>query len=112
MVRVEIRRRPDGTIAGFRMTGHAEYAEAGKDIVCAGVSAVAIGTVNAATALLGVRLVDGTPERGTLEASVPQGMEGRRGEDLQLLLEAMVNMVRDIESAYGTYIRVTEKMIN
>lgn len=112
MVRVEIRRKPDGTIAGFRMTGHAEYAEAGKDIVCAGVSAVAIGTVNAVASLLDVRLVDGTPEKGTLEATVPPGLEGRRGEDLQLMLESMVHMVRDIESAYGAYIRVTEKKIN
>lgn len=111
MVRVEIRRKPDGTITGFRMTGHAEFAEAGKDIVCAGVSAVAIGTVNAAEALLGIRLVNGTPERGTLVASVPDGTEGRRGEDLQLMLESMVHMVKDIEANYGAYVRVTEKTI-
>lgn len=108
MVRVEVRRKADGAIAGFRMTGHAEYAEAGKDIVCAGLSAVAIGTINAVEALLGVRLVAGTPERGTLEAAVPEGTEGRRGEDVQLLLEALVHMVRDIEAHYGTYVRVTE----
>jgi hypothetical protein len=111
MVRVEIRRKPDGTIAGFRVTGHAEFAEAGKDIVCAGISAVTIGTVNAAEALLGVRLVDKTPKRGTLEAVVPDGLAGRRGEDVQLLLETMTHMVRDIESAYGTYVKVTEKTI-
>jgi hypothetical protein len=105
---MEIRRKPDGTIAGFRLTGHAGYAEAGRDIVCAGVSAVAIGTVNAAEALLGVRLVDGAPKRGTLEAAVPDGLSGRRGEDLQLLLEAMVHMVRDIESHYGSHVRVSE----
>lgn len=111
MVRVEIRRSPDGAVAGFRMTGHADYAEAGKDIVCAGVSAVAIGTVNSVESLIGVRLVSGTPKRGTLEAKVPEGLEGRRKEDLQLLLESMVHMLRDIESAYGTYVQVTEKTI-
>lgn len=108
MIRMEIRRKPDGTIAGFRLEGHAGFAEAGRDIVCAGVSAVTIGTVNAAEALLGVRLVDGTPERGTLEAAVPEGVEGRRREDLQLLLEAMVHMVKDIEEQYGPYVKVTE----
>lgn len=36
----------DGVCRGFSLTGHAGYAESGKDIVCASVSALAINTVN------------------------------------------------------------------
>ncbi len=32
---------------GFTCTGHAEFAEAGKDIVCASISVLVINTLNA-----------------------------------------------------------------
>ena len=34
-------RRSDGALIGYRATGHTGYAEAGEDIVCAGVSMLA-----------------------------------------------------------------------
>ena len=36
----------DKTYFGFSITGHAEYAEPGEDILCSAVSALAINTVN------------------------------------------------------------------
>ncbi|WP_437177576.1 ribosomal-processing cysteine protease Prp [Heyndrickxia camelliae] len=44
----------DGKIMSFQSEGHAYYDEPGKDIVCAGVSAVTFGTVNSIEALLGI----------------------------------------------------------
>ena len=37
---------PDGEIKGFRAEGHAGYAEAGEDIVCAAITALISNTVN------------------------------------------------------------------
>ena len=39
------------------MSGHAFFAKRGKDIVCAGVSAVSFGAINAVHALTGVEPV-------------------------------------------------------
>ena len=37
---------PDKTYRGFSVSGHAGYENAGKDIICASVSALVINTVN------------------------------------------------------------------
>jgi len=42
---------PDKTYRGFSVSGHAGYENAGKDIICASVSALVINTVNAVDAL-------------------------------------------------------------
>ena len=47
----------DKTYFGFSMTGHAEYADPGEDILCAAVSALAFNTANAIDALTKDRLV-------------------------------------------------------
>jgi len=112
MIRIEIRRNPDKSIAGFTLTGHAEYADPGKDIVCAGVTAVAFGTVNSAEALLKVDLKPKTPERGHLEVTIPQVSDIRGSQDLQLLLESMVHMLKGIESSYRKYVKLKEIIKN
>ena len=38
MTTVTVFRRPDGSLSGFDCRGHAEYADAGEDIVCAAVT--------------------------------------------------------------------------
>ena len=49
MIRIQFLTPPDGTLQGFLMEGHAEYGEAGTDIVCAAVSSAAYLTVNTLT---------------------------------------------------------------
>lgn len=57
MINVRITRASaQGTIVGFAVKGHAEYARKGWDIVCAGVSTVTFGTVNSIEKLTGVVL--------------------------------------------------------
>lgn len=46
MTRVEIIRSRDGSYQSFLCRGHAGYAEEGEDIVCAGISAIVINTIN------------------------------------------------------------------
>ncbi|TBL81622.1 ribosomal-processing cysteine protease Prp [Paenibacillus thalictri] len=108
MIRVNIKRRPDNRrIERFRVEGHAEYDKSGKDIVCAGVSAVTVGTVNAVEALLGVELVH-RMKNGLLQVDVPAKLDPRIEEQVQLLLESMVVMLSTIEQSYGAYIAMQE----
>jgi hypothetical protein len=108
MIRVRIRRSAsDRSILSFQVQGHAEYDKPGRDIVCAGVSAVAIGTVNAVEALTGVVLTD-QADNGLLQAAVPAELTTERKQQVDLLLESMLVMLRTIEQSYGKYITITE----
>jgi len=108
MIRVAIDRNEDGTIRGFTLRGHAEYGEPGQDIVCAGVSAVTFGTVNAVEALLKVELAcEDDQAAGLFKAEVPVVSDPTAADRLQLLLESMVVMLESIEESYGDYIRIT-----
>jgi hypothetical protein len=105
MIRVKIERRADGAIVAFSVSGHAYYDKPGKDIVCAGVSAVTIGTVNAVEALTGVELPNEMRD-GLLHVVVPSALDPARSEKVQLLLESMLVMLRSIEQSYGKYMSI------
>ncbi|MGN7380674.1 Predicted ribosomal protein [Chlamydia abortus] len=110
MIKVIITRRAsDETIESFSVKGHADFAESGKDIVCAGVSAVTIGTINAVEELLGIA-PDTEMKSGWLTACFPDGLPQEQEEKLQLLLEAMVVTLKSIEQSYGSYITVKNKL--
>ena len=46
VMKVTVFQDPEGKVKGFSVSGHAGYARAGKDIVCAAVSALTENTVN------------------------------------------------------------------
>jgi len=107
MIRVKIERDEAGAIRSYSVKGHADYAARGKDIVCAGVSAVTVGTVNSIEKLTGTRL-EVKVKSGLLQASVPEDLEWDKLEKVQLLLESMVTMLSTIEETYGDYITIQE----
>jgi len=94
-------------IYSFEVSGHANYAELGQDIVCAGISAVTVGTVNAIEKMLGI-VVKSHMEDGFLQAEIPDILESNLSEKLQLILETMVVMLETIEVNYGSYIQIQQ----
>src|SRR4051794_36931106 len=110
MIRVTVERSSvDHRIVGFTVKGHAGFADLGKDIVCAGVSAVTVGTINAVESKLNVRL-EHSMKHGLLQVAVPSSAEHNLDKGLQLLLESMVVMLESIKLSYGKYITIQEKM--
>jgi uncharacterized protein YsxB (DUF464 family) len=91
------------------MSGHAYFAEPGKDIVCAGASAVAIGAVNAIEILLGVKADEEQGEAGFIRCTYPDNLPEDVQDKVQLLLEAMVVSLQEIEKVYGKHIKLTFK---
>lgn len=109
MIKVKVVRNHDNTIQTFEMSGHAEAGPYGQDIVCAGVSAVSFGTVNAIDTLCNVRLeVEQNDDGGFLRCTVPTGLDQESKEKVQLLLEAMVVSLNSIAEAYDKYITIRE----
>ncbi|MFA9555932.1 ribosomal-processing cysteine protease Prp [Evansella sp. AB-rgal1] len=108
MINVVFERNDDSTIHTFTMDGHAEFAEHGKDLVCAGASAVSIGAVNAINEICGVRLeVEmNSVEGGFLRCRVPEKLESDTYEKVQLLLEGLFYSLKTIEEQYGQFIRI------
>ncbi|MCJ8013783.1 ribosomal-processing cysteine protease Prp [Paenibacillus sp. KQZ6P-2] len=107
MIKVRILRQKDGSIHGFEVKGHANYAKHGEDIVCAGVSTVTVGTVNSLEALTGT-IMESRMNDGFLSAYLPGDGNEDAGGQTQLLLESMVIMLNSIAESYGKYIQIKE----
>ena len=92
-------------ITSFEVKGHANFAEHGYDIVCAGVSAVTVGTVNAIEKLAGIELPVKV-KSGFVSSKVPSFDEATVNEKVQLLLESMLVMIESIANSYGDYVEL------
>ncbi|MDX8364061.1 ribosomal-processing cysteine protease Prp [Cytobacillus sp. IB215665] len=108
MINVKIDRANDGTIQSFTMSGHAYQAAHGQDIVCAGASAVSIGTINAIYALTNTEPII-QQQDGYLYCEVPSNINKVVADKIQLLLEGMLVSLKSIEQEYGDYIKITKQ---
>ncbi|WP_106768498.1 ribosomal-processing cysteine protease Prp [Paenibacillus faecalis] len=108
MITVRITRKEDGRIHSFEVKGHADYAPRGRDIVCAGVSTVTVGTVNSIEALTGIAMKTKMKD-GFLSGVVPIVEDESTSGQVQLLLESMVLMLQGIADSYREYIQIQEK---
>ncbi|WP_027092688.1 ribosomal-processing cysteine protease Prp [Cohnella thermotolerans] len=109
MVTITIVRGQDGRIRQFSVSGHAMYADPGKDIVCAGVSAVTVGAVNAIEKLTGL-VPEAKMQSGWLSAVAPESEDPSKNDRVQLLLEGMVASLETIVDEYGKYVRIKERL--
>lgn len=109
MIRITINRTESGIIHSFTMSGHANFADHGEDIVCAGASAVSFGTINAIEVLTGLVPEVELGKDGFLRCAIPDNVAEDVQEKVQLLLEAMVVSLETIERDYGKHLKITFK---
>ncbi|WP_367616881.1 ribosomal-processing cysteine protease Prp [Heyndrickxia coagulans] len=88
MIRVRIKRKKNGNISSFEMSGHAEFAGYGQDIVCAGASAVSFGTVNAIMEVAGVDLKSASPKAAFWNAKSLRSCRKNRRQKCRFCLKA------------------------
>lgn len=113
MIHVWVERDEQRRIIEITMDGHADYADRGMDIVCAGVSALSIGTVNSAEALLGVQLAPSDDqEEGFLWIQTPSLNDPSLDEKVQLLLESLSLSLKGIAEQYPDHVRYDEGFSN
>ncbi|MBP3488106.1 MAG: ribosomal-processing cysteine protease Prp [Roseburia sp.] len=98
MTKITVFRNRDGEYLGFDCLGHAGYAKEGEDIVCAGISALTINTINS----LGMY----TAEKFETEADEESGeirvrFEHPAGHDAELLMKSLVLGLQGIQNTYG-----------
>ena len=95
MIRAVVRKQ-DGKYRSFRIKGHAEYADYGKDIVCAAVSMLVLNTANAIEALT-ENTISGREEDGEIIVELPDPPD----EKGQLLIDTMLLGLYDVQKKYG-----------
>ena len=102
MIRVALRSQ-DECITGFEATGHAGYAEAGYDIVCAAVSILTTTCANALETVAGVKPTVKTSD-GRMHVTLPKDS----GHDAQVILQTLRQGLRDLAEEYSRYILLNE----
>ncbi|RYG74817.1 ribosomal-processing cysteine protease Prp [Lentibacillus lipolyticus] len=106
MIEVNVTRQ-HSQIKQFVVTGHAESGPHGYDLVCAGVSAVTFGSVNAVLEMSGADLqIEQGAEGGFLRVTVPERIDGEAMQKIQTLFEGMLVSLKTIEKEYGDYITI------
>ena len=92
-------------IRSFTLSGHAESGPYGYDLVCAAVSAVTFGSVNAVMELTDADLsIEQGKDGGFLSVSLEGSLSSQH--EAQLLLAGMVASLETIERDYGDFISI------
>ena len=95
-----------GQYRGFRIEGHAGYAELGEDIVCAAVSALVINTVNSIESFTGDRFICDY-EDGTVKG---WEFDGKISPETKLLMDSLMLGLKSIQKTYGDeFLKVEER---
>ena len=95
-------RKPGDHYTGFKVKGHAGYAERGKDIVCASVSALTIALENSLGTLSDVPIMTAAyinEERPSIVIPVPS-------DKTDLLIEAYKIGIEGVQEAYPDYVKL------
>lgn len=105
MIQITVQEQASGRINSFEMSGHADYAEHGKDLVCAAASAVSFGAVNAIISLTGITpAIRQGEDGGYLKVVLP---ETEDDHDQQVIMRAMIVSMQTIEQDYAQFIKIT-----
>lgn len=90
-------------IKDIEVSGHANSAEYGKDLVCAGVSTVCVGIANALVKrdFLNQGTID--VEEGFVHVKVNQS-----SDEVQVVLETFETLLETVEESYPKYMKITK----
>ncbi len=98
MIYITIYENQKQEYTAFNCIGHAEYAEAGEDIVCAAVSVLVINTINSIEQLLSDEFHIATEEEsGLIDFSLKEDYS----KEAVLLIRSMVLGLQGIQNNYG-----------
>ncbi|MBQ3668597.1 MAG: ribosomal-processing cysteine protease Prp [Clostridia bacterium] len=90
MTTVTFFKRENGSIEGFRASGHAGFAAYGKDIVCAAISSLTQSTANGITDIVKADAdVKCDADTGYLELMLKENRDIQKEHDAQILLKTL-----------------------
>ncbi len=106
MIKVVVKHKKNNQIINYiKVSGHANSADYGKDLVCAAVSSAVVGIANMLCEYqflnndLGtIDIKDGYAEIKVVDSN----------NNIQVVLETFVMILRTIEESYSKYIKITK----
>lgn len=109
MIKIRILRTKSKVI-GFEVSGHAGADVYGKDLVCAGVSAITVGGLNAIAHYF-------QNDLSKFKAKMSEGytsleINELENEQVQTVLETLVIQFRTIEETYSKFIKIMEQEVH
>ncbi|MFZ7101845.1 MAG: ribosomal-processing cysteine protease Prp [Peptococcaceae bacterium] len=97
------------TLVGFEISGHADYAETGHDIVCAAVSILATTAVNSLEEQLAIKPVYSVKEpEGYLKCTLAD-LKGHDLEVAQIILKTLEIGLKSIEQEYDNFLKLQQR---
>lgn len=108
MIEVKIFKGTDDKVKSLEVSGHAEYADYGKDIICAGVSALI------ETCILGLeKVAEIKPlvikRAGYFSLKLPKDARDDLMERAYIIVDTTLLGLEDMSRSYPNYIRVETK---
>ena len=106
MIKVRLFKDEKAKLNGFEVQGHAGYEDAGKDIVCAGVSAIIFGGMNAIAYYY-------HQDASKFQVELKEGytylkLTDKATAEVQTVLETIEIQLKTIEETYGQYIKIID----
>ena len=100
--------KTNDTYSGIRIEGHAGYAEAGYDIVCAGISVLVINFINSVDSFTKDKFIlNEDEEKGLIEFK----FESRPTKEALLLFKSLVLGLEDLENENKDFISLDYKEV-
>lgn len=107
MIDVKILRDKHG-IRGYRISGHSNYEEHGKDIVCAGVSIISQTVLESLVKVSKIRedeiKYSIEHDTGFLHVLIPKNLSSKVFNDSQVLLKSLITGIEMMIEIYPDYI--------
>ncbi len=99
MIKVKIEYN-NNFVKSFKISGHANYDDYGKDIVCASVSSIAITSINLALKL-DIKSVSYIEKEGLLDVTIL-----KQDEVINKVFLNMIDMFKELEKQYKNNIKI------
>lgn len=109
MIKVIVAVKKDGGYKSIEFSGHALFAEYGKDILCAAVSVLALNTLNSIEALCEDKFISyENPEEGYLKAEFEEDLSS----EANLLMKSLILGLDGLSEEYGKkFIRIIRQEV-
>ncbi|MGE7111411.1 ribosomal-processing cysteine protease Prp [Lysinibacillus sp. NPDC047702] len=113
MIQVTIHHDENRHVSAFEYSGHANYEDSGKDLVCASASTIAMYTVNVIFGLTNVepKIDQALEGGGYLKVDLPTDLPQEIDMQIQLVLQVMTAQVYSIVEKYPEFIRVKYELV-
>ena len=103
MIKIQIN-KTNNKYSSLIVSGHSNYDEHGKDIICAGVSAIVTGGLNALInenkKKISYRVNDGYVNVEMLDIN---------DDKLQIIMDVIITQLKTIEESYKKYVKISEE---